>query len=51
MDKQIIVSRSRVSSITNKNMVLAKEDGNSIVYLMYHLDDASHNNNKIKYSF
>ncbi|XP_060877988.1 tRNA-splicing endonuclease subunit Sen34 isoform X2 [Metopolophium dirhodum] len=51
LDKQIMVSRSRVSSITNKKMVLAKDDGNSIMYLIYHLDDTSRNNNKINYSF
>ncbi|CAI6347702.1 unnamed protein product [Macrosiphum euphorbiae] len=51
LDKQIMVSRSRVSSITNKKMVLAKDDGNSIMYLIYHLDDTSQNNNKINYSF
>ncbi|XP_026818844.1 tRNA-splicing endonuclease subunit Sen34 isoform X2 [Rhopalosiphum maidis] len=51
LDKQIMVSRSRVSSITNKRMVLAKDDGNSIKYLIYHLDDKSQNNNKINYTF
>jgi len=51
LDKQIMVSRSRVSSITNKKMVLAKDDGISIIYLIYHLDDTSQNNNKINYTF
>jgi len=41
MDKQIMVSRSRVSSITKKKMVLAKDDGDSIKYLIYHLEDIS----------
>jgi len=51
LDKQIMVSRSRVSSITNKKMVLAKDDGISIIYLIYHLDDTSQNNHKINYTF
>lgn len=51
LDKQIMVSRSRVSSITNKKMVLAKDDGISIIYLIYHLNDTSQNSNKINYNF
>lgn len=41
LDQQIMVSRSRVSSITNKKMVVAKDDGDSIKYLIYSLDDLS----------
>lgn len=41
MDEQILFSHSRVSSITKKKMILAKIDGDSVKYLMYHLDDAS----------
>lgn len=41
LDKQIMISRSRVSSITKKKMVLAKEDGGSIKYLIYQLDNTS----------
>lgn len=36
-----MISRSRVSSITKKKMVLAKEDGDSIKYLIYQLDSTS----------
>lgn len=36
-----MISRSRVSSITKKKMVLAKEDGGSIKYLIYQPDNTS----------
>lgn len=41
LDKQIMVSRSRVSSITNKKMVVAKDDGDSVKYLIYCIDELS----------
>lgn len=36
-----MVSRSRVSSITNKKMVVAKDDGDFVKYLIYSLDELS----------
>lgn len=36
-----MVSSSRVSSITNKKMVVAQVNGNSINYLIYSLKDTS----------
>ncbi|VVC45260.1 tRNA intron endonuclease, catalytic domain-like [Cinara cedri] len=43
-DEKMFVSQSRVSSITNKKMVLAKEDGDSIKYLIYELGITSFEN-------
>lgn len=34
-NEKMFVSQSRVSTITNKKMVLAKENGDSINYLIY----------------
>lgn len=42
MDEQIIMSLSRVSSITNKKIVFAKESEDSIQYLMYRFENSSH---------
>lgn len=42
MDEQTMMSHSRVSSVTNKKMVFAKESENSIRYLIYCLNDLSH---------
>lgn len=39
LDEQIMVSSSRVGSMTKKKMVLAKDDGGSLKYLIYHLED------------
>lgn len=36
-----MVSRTRVSSITNKKMVVANENGDSVKYLIYSLGDSS----------
>lgn len=41
LDQHIMVSRSRVSSITNKRMVVAKDDGESVKYLIYSIDEFS----------
>lgn len=38
LDKEIMVSHSRVGAITNKKMVLAIDDGDFVNYFIYHLD-------------
>lgn len=36
-----MISSSRVSSITNKKMVIAQVDGQSVKYLIYNINDTS----------
>lgn len=40
-NKQIMVSSSRVSSITNKKMVIAQVNGDLVKYLIYNFNDSS----------
>lgn len=46
MDRQTMILHSRVSSITNKKMVFAKESENSVKYLIYCLNDLFHDTPK-----
>lgn len=42
-DKRFMATSSRVCATTKKYMVLAKEEGDSVQYLLYHLDENSQN--------
>lgn len=41
LDKSVMISQSRISSITKKKMVLAKNDKDSVKYLIYQFDNTS----------